>query len=239
MKFHEDVPTLGSMLLSSADPERLERWYSEFSSLGQLPIMFDKRDEITGPTKEPTRYILNFHCNDAKKAVAKLDAMGVEWISPLEERGEGIFFATTVDPDGNYVQLIQSSDDMYIEYIKPAAPFPGYSVNSIEDVRSFYKDVLGLKVIDYPMGNICLAFTGGSDVMIYPKGDDHQPATYTVLNFPVPSVEEEVDRLVKLGVTFEQYEGIDQDQKGIASTGNGSIAWFKDPAGNILAILEV
>jgi hypothetical protein len=88
------------------------------------------------------------------------------------------------------------------------------------------------------MGFISLTFSGGSNVMIYPK-PDHQAATFTVLNFPVPNVEEEVDKLIELGVKFERYEGFDQDEKGI-SRGNGSnIAWFKDPAGNILSIIEI
>jgi predicted enzyme related to lactoylglutathione lyase len=238
MKLRQDVPTLGSMLLSSPDPDRLERWYSQFASFGKVGVLFDKRDDITGPTKEPTRFIMNFDTNDAKGAVAKLDEMGVEWVSPLEERDNGMFFATTKDPDGNYVQIIQSSDAMFIEWDKPAAPFPGYSVNDMDAARAFYKDVLGLRVIDYPMGLINLQFSGGSNVMIYPK-DDHQPATFTVLNFPVDDVEEEVDALIALGVTFERYDGFDQDEKGISRSSEGPIvAWFKDPAGNILSLIQ-
>lgn len=74
--------------------------------------------------------------------------------------------------------------------------------------------------------------------MIYPKGDGHKPASFTVLNFPVTDVEKAVDALVEKGITMERYEGFDQDEKGI-SRGNGpTIAWFKDPAGNILSILD-
>jgi predicted enzyme related to lactoylglutathione lyase len=239
MKLRHDQPTLGSMLLSSPDPERLERWYAQFASFGKVPVMFDKRDDITGPTKEPTRFILNFDTNDAKGAVAKLDEMGVEWVAPLEERDGGMYFATTKDPDGNYVQIVQSSDDMFIQWDQPAAPFPGFSTNDMDATRAFYRDVMGLRVIDMPMGLIQLQFSGGSNVMIYPK-DDHVPATFTVLNFPVDDLDEEVDKLSALGVAFERYDGFQQDEKGISRGEEGpNIAWLKDPAGNILSLIQI
>jgi hypothetical protein len=88
------------------------------------------------------------------------------------------------------------------------------------------------------MGGLGLHLSGGGEVFIYPK-EDHRPATFTVLNFPVDDIEAAVDRLAAAGVTFERYEGFGQDEKGIARPGEGPpIAWFTDPAGNILSVLE-
>jgi predicted enzyme related to lactoylglutathione lyase len=119
--------------------------------------------------------------------------------------------------------------------------FSGFSVNDVQKARKFYGETLGLDVTEVPeMKDILELHLGsGATVLIYPK-PDHQPATFTILNFPVDDVEETVDELSKRGVRFEHYEGkIKTDKKGI-SRGNGgpTIAWFKDPAGNILSVLE-
>ncbi|NXY95371.1 VOC family protein [Streptomyces sp. BR123] len=116
--------------------------------------------------------------------------------------------------------------------------FSGFSVRRIEDVRDFYGSTLGLRVSE-DGGMLFLRLAGGNDVLLYPK-DDHEPATFTVLNFPVPDVDAAVDGLAARGVTFERYEGFDQDEKGIAREDDGGpeIAWFKDPAGNILSVLK-
>ena len=118
--------------------------------------------------------------------------------------------------------------------------FSGFSVNDIDSARAFYTDVLGLEVKDHPMNILELHIKGGIPIIVYPK-PDHTPATFTVLNFPVEDIDQAVDELTGKGVNFEQYEGdIATDAKGICrSNGQGpSIAWFKDPAGNILSVLE-
>lgn len=116
--------------------------------------------------------------------------------------------------------------------------FSGFSVNDVAAATAFYADVLGILVEDTPMG--AWLKTGGGDVFIYPK-DDHTPATFTVLNFPVESIDHVVELLAGKGVQFEHYEGM-TDAKGIArglSVGRGpDIAWFKDPAGNILSVMQ-
>lgn len=119
--------------------------------------------------------------------------------------------------------------------------FSGFSTNNIEAAQKFYQEVLGLEVT-LEHGMLGLHIAGGGEVMIYPK-PHHEPATFTVLNFPVENIDAAVDGLVKQGVTFEHYGGeLQTDNKGIArglSTGVGpDIAWFKDPAGNILAVLQ-
>lgn len=120
--------------------------------------------------------------------------------------------------------------------------FSGFSVDDIEAARKFYGDLLGLNVNVDEMG-MSIKITGGNPIFVYPK-DDHQPATFTILNFPVTDIDAAVDELAAKGVAFERYEGFpfDQDEKGIArgkAAGMGpDIAWFKDPAGNTLAVLS-
>jgi predicted enzyme related to lactoylglutathione lyase len=124
--------------------------------------------------------------------------------------------------------------------LKHSKAFSGFSVNDIEKAKKFYSEILGLDVTDNPMGLIELNIEGGNHIIIYPK-PNHVPATFTVLNFPVDNIDQAVDELIKKGIQFEQYEApIKTDEKGICrSDGKGpNIAWFKDPAGNILSILE-
>ena len=118
--------------------------------------------------------------------------------------------------------------------------FSGFAVDDIDKAEKFYRDTLGLKTTKHEdMGGLLeLNLAGGRDIMIYPK-EDFTPATYTILNFPVNDVDQMVIDLRDKGVTFEQYEGFNQDEKGIARGDEGpAIAWFKDPAGNILSVLE-
>ncbi len=116
--------------------------------------------------------------------------------------------------------------------------FSGYSVDDLEKAQSFYAGTLGLDVEpaeEMPLMRIRLG--GDRHVLVYAK-PDHQPATFTVLNFPVPDVDAAVDELAARGVTFERYEGFGQDEKGIMRDNGPQIAWFKDPAGNILSVIE-
>ncbi len=117
--------------------------------------------------------------------------------------------------------------------------FSGYAVDDLEAARGFYRETLGLQTSE-PMEDVLLSLdlAGDRPTLIYAK-PDFEPATYTVLNFPVADVEATVDGLAARGVEFERYEGMDQDAKGISRSPAGPlIAWFKDPAGNILAVLE-
>ncbi len=118
--------------------------------------------------------------------------------------------------------------------------FSSFAVDDIEKAKTFYSETLGLKVSqNKEMGGLLtLEFAGGSRVMIYPKSD-FIPATFTVLNFPVGNIEAAVDELASRGVKFEHYEGnLKTDPKGIFRSGGPLIAWFKDPAGNILSVIE-
>lgn len=117
--------------------------------------------------------------------------------------------------------------------------FSGFSVDDIPRARAFYGKTLGLEVTE-EHGFLTLHLGGGTTVLAYPK-DNHVPATFTILNFPVEDVDKAVDRLTERGVQFEIYDdpGIQTDERGISRNDGPTIAWFKDPAGNILSVLEV
>jgi catechol 2,3-dioxygenase-like lactoylglutathione lyase family enzyme len=116
--------------------------------------------------------------------------------------------------------------------------FSGFSVNDLAAARRFYTDTLGLRVSDEEMDGIMRLHLGsGADVLVYAKAD-HVPATFTVLNFPVPDVEAAVDQLADRGVTFERYENPPTDEKGIMRAGGPLIAWFTDPAGNVFSVIQ-
>lgn len=120
---------------------------------------------------------------------------------------------------------------------KDTKAFPGFSVNDIPAARQFYSETLGLEVTE-EHGMLTLHIAGGAGILVYPKGDQHVPATYTILNFPVDDIDAAVDELASRGVSVERYEGMEQDARGIARGGGPAIAWFKDPAGNILSVLQ-
>ena len=113
-----------------------------------------------------------------------------------------------------------------------------FSVTDLKQASFFYKDILGLAVKDHPMGMLEIQLPGAGTVWIYPK-DSHKPATYTVLNLVVKDIEKGVEQLIASGIIFEHYPSFNTDEKGIARhEGRPAIAWFKDPSGNILALME-
>jgi catechol 2,3-dioxygenase-like lactoylglutathione lyase family enzyme len=114
--------------------------------------------------------------------------------------------------------------------------YSGFSVDDIPAAKAFYGGTLGLDVSENH-GMLTLHLGGGGKVLVYPK-PNHAPATFTVLNFPVDDIEEAVDRLTERGVRFLRYEGIEADRKGIVRGQGPLIAWFADPAGNVLSVLQ-
>jgi len=114
--------------------------------------------------------------------------------------------------------------------------FSGFSVNDIPRAKEFYAETLGLEVSE-ANGMLTLHLAGDRHVLVYPKGDKHEPATFTILNFPVSDIDAAVDELVGRGVSFEKYPGID-DPRGIQREYGPPIAWFTDPAGNILSVIQ-
>lgn len=124
--------------------------------------------------------------------------------------------------------------------LKNANTFHSFSTNDLDASKNFYQETLGLDVQLNEMGILEIQAGGSNTFIIYPKGNGHVPAHFTVLNFEVEDIEETVEQLKSRGVTFEQYgQPTKTDEKGICRGGSGpAIAWFKDPAGNILSVLE-
>lgn len=116
--------------------------------------------------------------------------------------------------------------------------FSGFAVNDIPKAKAFYSDILGLEVTENN-GILELKIANGNRVLVYPK-PNHTPATYTILNFPVKDVDQAVEKLTEAGVKFEIYnnEYIKTDDKGVFREEGPTIAWFRDPAGNILSVIE-
>jgi catechol 2,3-dioxygenase-like lactoylglutathione lyase family enzyme len=123
---------------------------------------------------------------------------------------------------------------------KDTKAFSGFSVNDIPKAKAFYGQTLGLEVTE-EHGMLTLHLATGGKILIYPKAD-HTPATYTILNFPVGDIDHAVAALRSKGVTFEQYDNLTDESgiaRGIANQQGPDIAWFKDPAGNILSVLKI
>ncbi len=116
------TPILGSILLGSTNPERLQAWYQAaltpqhtpdgFMIMGGVNVLIDSRDDISDTNPEPGRVLLNFHVDDARATAAHLNTLGVAWLVELEERSDGLF-STLIDPDGNYIQIIQLTEEYY------------------------------------------------------------------------------------------------------------------------------
>lgn len=140
--------------------------------------------------------------------------------------------ATDTDEDGERVAPSTSA-----RMLAGSAAFSGFAVREMDTAKAFYGDTLGLEVKDHPMGTLGITLGSGATVMVYQK-PDFVPATYTILNFPVADVEATVDQLTAAGIKMQRYPGFDQDDKGISRGQGPMIAWFTDPAGNIIAVLE-
>jgi predicted enzyme related to lactoylglutathione lyase len=245
--------TLGSMLIGTTDPDRLVDWYRKAFGLetdgnglllaGDVGVIVERRDDVAATNPEPGRFIVNFHVPDAHAAARHLDAQGVTWLVKVEEREPG-WFGTFVDPDGNYAQIIQFKPG-YTDDARPAgAPaalrtgeaFSGFAVDDIEAARVFYTEKLGIAVTEQN-GMLELRLGRHTTVLVYPK-ENHEPATFTVLNIPVDDIDAAVDELTARGVTFERYPGIATDEKGVMRGEGPPIAWFTDPAGNVMSVLQ-
>ena len=114
--------------------------------------------------------------------------------------------------------------------------FSGFAVGDLQEAQKFYGDILGIATSENN-GLMTLHLAGGRDTLVYPK-PGHVPADYTILNFPVEDIDSAVDELTARGVTFERYDGLAQDGKGISRGYGPDIAWFRDPAENIMAVLK-
>jgi predicted enzyme related to lactoylglutathione lyase len=134
----------------------------------------------------------------------------------------------------------QEIQNLELAMLNAKKAFSSFSVQDMVEAKKFYGKTLELEVSGGPEGTLVIALAGDTKVLIYPKAN-HQPATFTVLNFPVENVERAVDELARRGVQFEVYNlpNLTTDARGICRGQGPTIAWFKDPAGNILSVLEV
>ncbi|MET8679793.1 VOC family protein [Streptomyces sp. NPDC004647] len=114
--------------------------------------------------------------------------------------------------------------------------FSGFAVDDMRQAKNFYSETLGLRVSE-EYGLMTLHIAGDTNILVYPK-EDHTPASFTVLNFPVDDIDRAVEELAGRGVRFERYDGFEMDDKGVFRGGGPYIAWFKDPAGNVLSVLQ-
>ncbi|MER5643895.1 VOC family protein [Streptosporangium sp. NPDC002524] len=127
-------------------------------------------------------------------------------------------------------------DEKEKDMFRQTKAFSGFAVDDVETARRFYTETLGLEVSE-KNGMLTLHLAGGGIVLVYPK-PGHVPASYTILNFPVDDIDAAVDGLVGRGVVFERYDGFPQDDRGVMREEGPPIAWFRDPAGNILSVLQ-
>lgn len=120
--------------------------------------------------------------------------------------------------------------------------FSGFSVDDVDAALTFYRDTLGLPARADDMGGLQIDLTEGSSVFVYPKGQDHTPASYTVLNLVVPDIDKAVTELAAAGVSLLRYPGFDQDERGVARSTDPAqgptIGWITDPAGNVIALIQ-
>ncbi len=114
--------------------------------------------------------------------------------------------------------------------------YSGFSVDDVPAAKRFYSETLGLNVSE-EYGMLHLHIAGGTDILVYPK-PNHTPASFTILNFPVDDIDSTVDELTRRGVQFERYDNAEMDENGIYRGEGPYIAWFKDPAGNVLSVLQ-
>ncbi|MFE0146929.1 VOC family protein [Nonomuraea sp. NPDC059007] len=116
--------------------------------------------------------------------------------------------------------------------------FSGFSVDDVPKAKAFYEGVLGLRVSE-ENGMLTLHIAGDRDILVYPKGEAHEPAGYTILNFPVDDIDKAVEQLGERGVEFARYPGFEQEANGVMRAGGPPIAWFTDPAGNVLSVIQI
>lgn len=257
--------SIESILLASADPDRLRRWYADvfdvqpdadgFLGLG-LGLLVDHRDDVADRTVEPGRVILNQHVPDIHAAAHRLDEVDAAWVAPVEYRDAGLWFGTVTDPDGNYVQLIQTTPEYWVLKRERAGgttgPLTGASLavrlpaQDVERARAFYSERLGLDPIDERDGAL-LYSCGGQEFAVF-ASTGSASGDHTQLGFVVPDLDSAVVELRARGLEFERFDlGEHPVTDGIVEIGDyyptkpptGERAiWFRDSEGNLLGLAE-
>jgi catechol 2,3-dioxygenase-like lactoylglutathione lyase family enzyme len=252
------TPTLGSILLASTDPDRLRAWYERafaarrnsdgFLEFGGVAVLIDGRDDVAASCVEPGRVIINLHVDDAHAVAAHLATLDVRWVAELERRGDA-WFATLLDPDGNYVQIIELTDAYWAARGRPSALSRAkvagrLPAQDLERARRFYADALGLEPVEERPGGLRYEGATGSFALFATAG--RPSGEHTQLAFEVEDLDATVEELRQRGVRFEEVDvpglktvdGITDVEGNYPSSGAAGerAAWFRDSEGNLLGI---
>lgn len=262
------VSRLNSLLLASRDPGRLRAWYAEalgatpdpdgFLHFGPVAVLIDQRDDIGARTAEPGRVILNHDVPDIAATARHLDGLGVRWVAPVEYREDGgLWFGTVEDPDGNYVQLIQttpaywalrrarhSGSPLARAVLADATLALRLPAQDLDRARAFYADRLGLHPVESRDGALRYACGGDSFALFHSTG--RPSGTHTQMGFYVPDIDVAVAELRERGLVFDEQtidglptrDGIVDIPGQYPSTGavGERAIWFHDSEGNLLGL---
>lgn len=265
-EFPAPLPAIGSFLLASTDPGRLRGWYERafgvtadtdgFLRFGEIGLLVDSRDDVVAKAAEPARVILNLHVDDAEATARHLDTMGVTWLAPLEYREQaGAWFGTVLDPDGNYVQIIELTPAYRAARQQRArqagqGPLAGAAVSArlpaqdLERARRFYAEKLGLEPAETRPGGLRYQCRSVSFSIFQSAG--RPSGEHTQLAWQVDDLDAVVAELRQRGVMLEDVNvrglrtvnGIAEVTGNYPSAGSGGerAAWFHDSEGNLLGI---
>lgn len=262
------APAIYSLLLGSRDPEALRRWYEEvlgaerdpdgFLHFGPVAVLIDQRDDVDRTAVEPGRVILNYTVANIAATARALDAMGVTWVAPVEYReAGGAWFGTICDPEGNYVQLIQLTNDYWRQRrvrhegsplaratLRDATLAVRLPAADLERARAFYADRLGLEPVETRPGALRYE-CGGSSFAIFASAG-RPSGEHTQMGFYVQDIEAAVAELRDRGLVFDEvdfpglpsHDGIVDIPGQYPSTGavGERAIWFHDSEGNLLGL---
>jgi catechol 2,3-dioxygenase-like lactoylglutathione lyase family enzyme len=257
----EPTPEIGSILLASTDPERLRAWYEEafgvradadgFLFFGGVGVLIDGRDDVSDHNPEPGRVILNLHVRDARAMVDHLNGMDVTWVAELEYRPDaGLWFATLLDPDGNYVQLIEVT----AAYLAAKRSRTGQGIlatsavstrlpaHDLDRARRFYAEKLDLHPVEERPGGLRYECGKGGFALFASAGGPS--GEHTQIAFEVDDIDALVERLRARGVRIDDYDlpglrtvngiaDIDGNYPSSGATGERAV-WIRDSEGNLL-----
>lgn len=244
--------SIESILIGSTDPAGLRAWYAQvlgvsvdidgFLDFGGVAVLTDARDDIAPRTAEPGRVIINYHVPDIHAAARRLESFEVPWVSGVEYRDAGLWFATVEDPDGNYVQLIQTTPAYWtgkraragtgpLEHARAAVRLPA---QDLDRARRWYAQSLGLEPVEEREGGLRYR-CGGTEFVVF-ASTGRASGDHTQMGFTVPDLDRAVAELWERGVEFESE--IVEVHGNYPSTGaSGERAtWFRDSEGNLLGL---
>lgn len=248
------MTSIESLLLGSTDPDRLRRWYVEalgvepdadgFLQLGHVGLLVDGRDDVAPRTAEPGRVVLNYHVPDIKEAARRLDQRGETWVAGVDYRDAGLWFATVEDPDGNYVQLIETTPEYWRQKKARAGGIPGpldhasvgvrLPAQDLDRARDWYAEKLGLEPVEEREGGLRY-LCGGTEFVVF-ASTGAPSGTHTQMGFSVPDLELAVEGLRERGVEFDG-DIVDIQGQYPSSGATGERAtWFRDSEGNLLGL---